>query len=1043
MRDWHELERNLAGLINEMRGAQGLGVWKYRENPEEGVEGKDFDHSGWADYRGKWWNPLTTVVCFRTRRHIPVEMFGIDLKGSSVNGSFYSPNGAEVFINGKKVAQTDWLIDLIFPVVEKITESQEITLVIKTLKGNGWGSVYYGSRLFFEKVEDRIFRMELVLNIMRLAAALGEWKGKRYEKMLERAISLVDVKALNAKNAEELLPSLEKARQALSGISKEAKKLKIHLVGHAHIDMNWLWTWPSTLNTAKGTFTTVNKLMDEIPDFKFSQSQAGLYEGIEQNFPEIFEMIKRRVKQGKWDVTASTWVEGDLNTASGEALVRQTLYAKKYIKEKFGVEPRICWCPDTFGHPWTYPQILKKSGIDFYYGHRCRPLKEYPLFWWEAPDGSRVLAFIAGETYNNQIRAELCNALINHKRKTGLNHYLVCYGIGDHGGGPTRRDVERVKRLQQIKEFPAMVFDSADGYFKEVLKEKKNFPVVKRELNFTFEGCYTNHGDIKMYNRTGENLLPVAEALCVLGEQSGAGYPGNELERAWHNTLFSQFHDILCGCAIHDSYGDGDHHAREMFSEVMAITWREIEKAMAEITSRILFRGKGKPVVVFNPHSWERTDIVIVKIEGNKNVCVCNEKGECIPSQISGEDVVFTATVPPLGYRTYYISSDKDISFEPMTASEDEHLITAENRFYILKIRKNSGGVHNLIDKKTGKDIIPSFRYQAEALTFFQPANLLQIHYERPHGMSAWIIGEISKIENLVSDARVWIKEKGPVRVVIGFERKILNSMFRQDIILYRDIPRLDFYTEVDWKEKGTPDSDAPMLKVAFPVDISNPEACFEIPFGFIYRPANGNEVPSQKWMDLTGKDESGKRGLSILNNCKYGADVLGNVLRLTLIRSGYEPDPVSAIGGHKFGYAMYPHQGDWRSSGTVNRAYEFNQPLLVWYSARNEASESDKRNRASSAHLPEVQSFVSIEPANLILVAFKKAEDSRGIILRFYEAHGKATKGTITLNIPAKKAVETDLMEHNLPGKELKIMGGKIKISVGRHEIKTLRIEK
>jgi len=1059
MDKWQEVEQKLAGLINEIRGAQGLGAWKYKENPEDGAEQKGFDDSAWPNYGGKWWDTPTTVACFCIKRQIPVEMFGIDLKGSQVNGNFYSPNGAEVFVNGKSAAKTDWLIDVIFPVVEKITKAEELTIVIRTLKAPGWGSLYYGTRLFFEKVEDRIFRMEVALNVMRLAAALSEWKGKKYAEMLNKAVSLVDIKALDAKNAEQLVPSLEKAQEALSGISGEAKKLKIHLVGHAHIDMNWLWTWPATLNTARGTFKTVDSIMDEVPDFKFSQSQAGLYDGVEENLPELYDKIKKRVKQGKWDVTASTWVEGDLNTAGGEALVRQTLYAKKYVMEKFGLEPKVCWCPDTFGHPWTYPQILKKSGIDFYYGHRCRPQKEGPLFWWESPDGTRILALVSGESYNMAIRPDMASWMINHKKRIGINHYQVVYGIGDHGGGPTRRDVKRAKKLQQVKQFPAVIFDSAESYYKGALKDKKNYPVCRRELNFTFEGCYSNHGDIKLYNRTSENLLPAAESLSLMSNTLGGEYPAEKMDKAWHNTLFSQFHDIYCGCAIHPSYGDGDHHAKEFFTEVASIGKSAMDSAMQVIASKIDYKGKGKPVVVFNPHSWERTDIAMVKVENRRDANICDDKGNCVPTQLSGDCLIFAATVPAMGFRTYYVCQKSKCAQDPeaddIKFSEDPNFITAENRFYTLRIRKNSGGVHNLIDKSNGMDCVPSFKYGAEAPTFFEPGNLLQVHYEKPHGMSAWIVGPIGRIDNLLSDAKVELKEKGPVRVVISVERKILDSDFRQDIVLYRDIPRVDFYADVDWKEKGTPQTDGPMLKVAFPVSVNSSEACFEIPFGYIYRPTIGNEVPSQKWMDLTGKDEAGKRGLSILNNCKYGCDAIGNVLRLTLIRSGYEPDPVSAVGEHHFGYAMYPHKGDWRSAGTVNRAAEFNQPLLVTavdkLTSLQVYKSDDARRTTHDARqvLPETHSFVSVEPKNLIVSAFKKAEDGKGMILRFYEAHGKATKGVITLNVSQmKNAVETDMIERPLAGKKLKISGvtqdfspAKIKISVGKHEIKTIRL--
>ncbi len=267
------------------------------------------------------------------------------------------------------------------------------------------------------------------------------------------------------------------------------KEYTVHLVGHAHIDMNWLWLWPETVEVCKNTFSTMLELMEEYPQFRFSQSQASAYLPIEEQFPDLFRKIQERVKSGQWEITGGTWTEGDLNMASGEAIVRQILYAKRYFLEKFGVEPKICWEPDTFGHAWTIPQILAKSGIKYYYFMRCG--KNEPVFWWESPDGSRVLAFNRG-SYNGSIDESIKDAVIDLAQRYDVKDAMFVYGVGDHGGGPTRKDIEKALELGKRKDFPNVKFDTAVGFFDTILAQKKDFPVIRDELNFVFTGCYTS-----------------------------------------------------------------------------------------------------------------------------------------------------------------------------------------------------------------------------------------------------------------------------------------------------------------------------------------------------------------------------------------------------------------------------------------------------------------------------------------------------------------------------------------------------------------------
>lgn len=1019
MEKLERIEKITTDLVKEMKQMQKLPEWLYKTSE---------NNSKFEKIKLGWhilWDASKVSAIFKNEISFPEEIFGINLIGTKVEGMFFTPLGGEIFVNGEKVAESEyWLPEIIFPITENLKSDEKFLIEIRTKKSDGWGTTFF-SRVYIESLEEVIFQMELISNLISFTKAISKWEKNLKgisQKILKDMESCIDLKMLEEKKLKQILPSLETAIKLFDRLYPFSKKYTIHLIGHAHIDMNWLWEWKSTLYTAKGTFTTVDKLMQKYPEFKFSQSQAALYKAVEEKFPDVFSLIKKRVSERKWEITASTWVEGDLNMASGESLVRQILYAKKYIREKFGKDVKICWAADTFGHPWTYPQILKKSGIDFYYAHRCPPEKEYPVFWWKGPDSSKVLALVTGETYNSRVTPSLCRGLINWKNRCGSNHYFVSHGVGNHGGGPTLKDIERTLKLQKIKGFPKIKFDFAENYFKEVLKEKIKLPEVKNELNPTFEGCYTTHSDIKFFNRTLETHLFTAEVLSSINSLLEINeYPFSQLEKAWENTCFNQFHDILCGSGIHQIYQEGEGHAKTVFNEAFSLIEQIINNSLKELSRNISYKREGIPIMIFNPLPWEREDAVVINNENFSEkeffkYSLYDDRGNIVPFQFNGNRMSFIAKVPATGYRVYYLAEGKNISSEEIYVYEDNNNIHIENRFYKIIIEKNSGCLRKLFLKETEKEII------------LQPANLFQIFYEKPHDMSAWNIGPISKIENILTGAETVLFEKGPVKAVVRVKHRILNSDLLQDIVVYRDIPRIDFFTNINWKETGSDKKDAPMLKVCFPLSITAKEGCFEIPFGHIYRPANGSEYVQLKWMDLSDK----KFGVSIFNNAKYGCSILANTMILTLIRSAYEPDPVSGLGKHRFSYSLYPHKHNWKKAKTLCKAVEFNIPLIGWF-----VSEKSKRGS-----LPERFSFLSLTPLNVIISAIKKAEDKNGIIIRFYEGYGKDTEVVINLNIPFKNAFEVDLLEEKKE-KKIKIYKNKIKIPLKKFEIKTIKLEK
>jgi len=828
------------------------------------------------------------------------------------------------------------------------------------------------------------------------------------QSVVRESVEGFDVDVFN-KRTEDLVNEIQKARKILSKASETAKEFKVHLIGHAHIDMNWLWPWKNTVDTVRNTFSTMVNLMERHPDLHFSQSQAVTYRVAEEQFPELFEKIKRNAKDGRWEATASMWVEADLNMGGTEALVRQILYGKRYVKDKLGVEPEICWEPDTFGHVWTLPQILRKSGIKHYYFTRCG--KGHPLFWWEGPDGSRVLAFTS--VYNNIVNpgniVDISQRLYD---RYGLKTSMFVYGVGDHGGGPTIEDVESAHEIQKKAALPQVSFSSAQEFFKEIETQlnEVSIPVVKDELNYVFDGCYTTHGDIKRYNRLCERLLVDAEKLGII---SGV-YPREKLHKAWLNSLFNQFHDILDGSGTHEAYD----YPLELAQEAVEIATGSIRDSMMKIAVNIGFSKPGVPIVVFNALSWDRTNIVTAKVRSElrpKNPMVISSDGEEAPAQISEDGVIFIANVPAMGYRTYYLTEGET---KQGSLAKDSNL---ENECFRIELDKNSGGIESMYDKVNDRHVFKKEEYTA---TRPEASNLMQVLYEVPHGMSAWIIGGISRVENLVRNASVEFTEDGPVRGTVKVVHKFSNSTITQHISLYRGIPRLDFHTLVDWKETSDEKTDAPMLKASFTPILKDSKATFEIPFGYIERPCDGREVPALRWVDLS----DGKYGISLLNDSKYGFDVKGNTVRMTLVRTSYSPDTRPDYGEHEILYSIYPHKGDWKEAQTFRRGYEVNHPL-----------ECITVTDPSSGSLPETKSFIQVEPENVVVSCAKKAEDSDDIIIRMYDATGEGAEAELTLGFEAKRASEVDLMEKEIAQLELK--NGKINMSVKPFEIKTTAI--
>jgi len=805
------------------------------------------------------------------------------------------------------------------------------------------------------------------------------------------------------------------------------KEFVVHLIGHAHLDLTYRWRWSETVNyAAVETFEGVLKQMEKAPGLTFAQSQLALYEAVEKHHPDLFKEIKKRIEDGTWMVVGGMWSEPDVNMPCGESLVRQFLVGKRYAQNRLGADTKVVWLPDVFGHSANIPQICKKAGMRYYVAGRCMP-EDKPIFWWEGIDGSRILVYRFPHGYSGVINDDLPEQILDWVKDTPAREVLYLYGVGDHGGGPRQQDIEGIKKLSKMANAPKLIFGNPDDYFAKIEKKHK-FPICKGELNFYAQGCYTSQARVKRMNRRAENLLLSAEkfATNAIFIHRKPGFPRHEVLEAWKWLLRLQFHDNLPGSSFGPVYDDN----QEDFQTFRQQTSLVLRDALEVIGSRLDTRGEGIPLVVYNAMSWKRSEPVEVKVKFNQavdSVVAVNHLGQSLPTQILNSEklesgqvelkIAFLAEdVPSLGYRLFWIRPGKQVASSPGVKVKNTAL---ENEFLRVKINPQSGQIASIFNKRNSKEVLSA------------PASL-KVIAEDPLN-TAWTMKLTDKIAIPSLVAPVEIIEKGPVRAKIRICSKYKDSTFIQDISLSQDNPLLLWEIEVDWQESDT------CLKVVFPVNHAAEEATFEIPYGSITRPADEQEVPALKWIDLSNK----KYGTSLLNDGQYGFSIGKSILRMSLLRSPRDMDPRTDRGKHKIKFAFYPHQKSWREARTVRRAYELNNPLMGMKEGKHEGRAMGW-GCPPEEPLPSSYSFLKISPSNLVVTAMKPEEEqfaSVDYILRFYETEGKKVMAKITCPVPVEKAYECNLMEEKPTRSKVKVEGKQIKVPVGPYEIKTLYI--
>ncbi|MGA2696128.1 MAG: glycoside hydrolase family 38 C-terminal domain-containing protein [Terriglobales bacterium] len=1007
---------------------------------------------------------------------VPAQLNGYNLLASHIVLDLHVGSAdaiqVSVFSNGSMVARTDEDGQVPIPLIENAQPGQELFIAVRVVDSGG-GGCCGGNASRLEHAELRIepasgrldaalMRLQM-LSAMPLIAAYEDGKAQRQQE-LDAAVNAINIKALDAGDQAAFDASLRDAQTKLEALRPYMQQFQVSAVGNSHIDMAWLWPWTETVEVVRNTFGTALQLMREYPDFKFTASAAQAYVWMEEKYPAMFKEIQQRVKEGRWEVIGGMWVEPDLNMPDGESLTRQLFYGKRYFQDKFGININIGWNPDSFGYNAQLPQIYKRAGIDYFVTQKLLWASEftrfpYRLFWWQAPDGSRLLTYFPSD-YANAIDPQKLahdasvygpmmwnyNGGTNSAPLNGLNT-MYLYGVGDHGGGPTRVDLDTAMRWQKSDlVYPKINFSTAAAYFADLEKNKSELkiPTWNGELYFQYHrGVQTTQSEEKKLNRKNEVLMLDAEKFAAIGTLFGNEYPQRNLDDAWKNILFNQFHDILPGSGIHINYVD----AARRYAESERINRDVISASLADLAARVNSPGVG--VLVFNPLSWARTDQIDVEVQfpgPMRQVTALDPDGKPLLAQVLSSDPqtnrvkvrILAENIPATGYKLIRLVAGSAPKAPPkrplLIATGDSSSQELENEFVRLRVGSKTGCITSLVDKISKKEAL-DLPVRSEGSPAALPdglpcGNLLQAFVDKPKKWDAWNVDAdfVKQHTDLMQADEVKLIEHTPMRAVIRVKHHLNDSTFVQDITLEAGVPRVDVHMQVDWHERHI------LLKVAFPVSARNEKATFEIPYGTVERPTTRRtpaeqaqfEVPALRWADIS----DATHGFSLLNDSKYGYDAKDNVLRLSLLRSPTWPDPETDQGMHGFTYSLYPHSGTWREAMTVRQGYELNYPMFAVATTQH------------AGPLPATKSFFGATEDNVVITAVKKDADDNALVVRYYEWAGK--KGDVHLHLPqhATAAWETNSMEAVQGTVELGLSGDAVTVSTNPYEIKTVKVQ-
>ena len=821
-------------------------------------------------------------------------------------------------------------------------------------------------------------------------------------KYLDEAVSMLELYDIGS---QEFMESVRRAKSFMTsefyGKYCETQPETVICIGHTHIDCAWVWTLKQTREKVQRSFCTVLDLMKKYPEYKFFSSQPHLLKNLKEEAPDKFEELRQRVREGRWECEGAMWVEADCNLSSGESLVRQVLYGKRFFKNEFGVDSRILWLPDVFGYSAALPQILKKSGVDWFVTSKISwndtNLVPYDTFAWHGIDGTAINTYFLsaqdysegfqrGTSYNGCTSPNMIKGTrYRYQQKMLTNEAIDSFGYGDGGGGPTIEYLEYYRRQEKgIPGIPTAKMEFAGDFLKRLEKKIENNPLLpkwKGELYLEFHrGTYTSVAKNKKNNRVSEFMYLDAELLGTIGKSVlDKEFDKMSLRSGWEMILTNQFHDIIPGSSIDEVYDQSDKD----YAWLQEIARDQITDTREQIASQI---ASSEGYVVFNPHSFVGNGLV----------------------NIDGRSVLVSG-IAPKGYSC--VKSFKDSNSIVVTSHgvETNALKVSFDKDWIIT---------SIYDKVNAREL----------LSKGARGNELRVYEDFPDCYDCWEWQEHSteKYRAITAVSNVEIVDDG-ARLGIKITRPFLSSTIEQTLWFYDDELQIDFDTRLDWHQNSQ------MLKAAFAVDINADKATYEIQFGTIERPTHKNtswdsakfEVCAHKYADVS----EGGYGVSLINNCKYGHDIHDGVIQLSLLKCGVHPSKRSDHGVHEFSYSIRPHSGSFAECDTIKRAYYFNYPMTAI-----------KASGATST-IPTSFSAISLDKENVICETVKEAEDTLDTVVRLYESRNIRTRVNVKAGFEAKKCYLCDLLENEL--EELEVINGAVSVDIKGFELITLKFKK
>jgi alpha-mannosidase len=1076
VREQKNLSPEAVAKLQKLQALDALpgGAWRFHAGDLPHGEAVSLDDAAWPLVQPEPGHSVTApneAVWYRREIDVPKTLNGYDLSGARIWFQFRAdangPVPEIVYFNGRRVALGDDLEPIVL--FEPARPGDKVLVAVKllhTVDQKHFESVNLKVEPDAAGNSGRPNPDDMRVQCLAAANLLPALPVPRRDLLprVEEAVADIDLNALAEGNQAAFDASLRKAQGILDGLHSVMAEARIDLAGNSHIDAAWLWPRSETIDVVRRTFTSALQLMNEYPGYTYTQSAAQYTAWMAEKYPQMNEQIKQRVKEGRWEIVGGMWVEPDLNLPGGESLVRQLLVGQREFQKDLGVTARIGWNPDSFGYNWQLPQIYKRSGLDYFVTQKMHwndtNILPFRLFWWESPDGSKVLTYFPTDYVHDNLNPTRITADFaeSEARNPGTTELLDLYGIGDHGGGPTRDMLDQgdhwIAEDKAGEAVPTMRYATAQHYFSDV-ETKLNpespewdydriakgwtapaagangtmgVPTWKDELYFEYHrGVFTTQAAHKNNLRRSEVATLDAEKYASLAWLSGMTYPAGQLTENWKKITFNQFHDLAAGSGIGVIYKDAQQDFDEVFHVDDEVSRAAIDILSAQVDTRT---KNGVPLMVWNSEGWQRSGTVRLKVqlaEPADELQISDASGRPLLSQVVSRNktthqfelLVHAKAVPALGYKVLHAAAAKDAPAVPsdLRAAESANTFVLSNARLSVTISKATGCISSL---KAG---------EREFLAPGACGNQLQTFQDTPKDYDAWNIdpgtldGTMTPISEVDSVAML---DKGPLRATVRITRHWQQSKFIQDISLDAAADEVEVANDVDWHETHV------LLKAAFPLAASAAKATYEIPFGSIERPTTRNnswekakfEVPAMRWADLGDQAQ----GVSILNDSKYGYDAVGNLLRLTLLRSPVWPDPNADRGRQVFTYAIYPHPGDWKSAETVRHGRVLNDRL------------TGEQVFAHEGSLPAEKSFASVENANVTLTAMKKAEDDGALLFRMYEWAGKASQVKLHVPAGASYAVESNLMEKP-EGAKLPVSGDVVTLPIKPYEILTVLV--